>query len=145
MKKIIALALFALVMTGCTSVKVNKVSEEHEIVKICIEENNKVTYSEFLEVVRDRLTYHSIDNLVYRDPENIPEGCEYTFWYTALRSWDLVTYLSHAELKVYKNKELIGDAEYHLNGGGGLAMTKFASTENKMNPVIDELLNKPKK
>ena len=31
-------------------------------------------------------------------------------------------------------------ASYHLNGGGGLALNKWASVKSKMDPVLDELL-----
>ena len=70
------------------------------------------------------------------------QGCVYSMTYTALRSWDVTTYLSHAELYLWKEGRQIAQAEYHLRGGGGLALTKFASTQTKMEPVIDQLLGR---
>lgn len=66
----------------------------------------------------------------------------YTFWYAALRTWDLAPYLSHAELTLYQDDHVIGEAKYHLRGGGGLSLAKWASAATKMNPVVDKLLNK---
>lgn len=128
-------------LTGCTTVKVQQVDSAYNISRICIEENRRVIFSEFLDTIKDRIAYHGIDTVVYSG-DITSETCEYTLWYTALRSWDFTPYLSHAELKLYKNKILIGEAQYHLKGGGGLALNKWASVAQKMDPVIDALLNK---
>ena len=55
-------------------------------------------------------------------------------------SWDFVTFLSHAELKLEKNGKTIGSAIYHLRGKGGLSMMKWQGVETKMTPVLNELL-----
>ena len=95
---------------------------------------------DFLSVVRNRIEYHGIDTEVYTN--EIPQGCEYTMTYTALKSWDLGTYMHHAELRLEKNGKRIGYAEYHLNGKGGLSLMKWQGTKTKMDPVVDELLGK---
>ena len=59
-----------------------------------------------------------------------------------LRSWDFVTYLSHAELRIEREGRQVAFAEYHLIGKGGLSLMKWASTKEKMDPVIDELFKK---
>ena len=79
---------------------------------------------------------HGISTQVISDSRT----CEYVLTYTALRSWDLTVYLSHAELHLFRNGRQIASAEYHLNGKGGLALTKFKSTESKMDGVMDQLL-----
>ena len=68
------------------------------------------------------------------------QRCEYVLYYTALRSWDFSPYLSHAELRLRRNRQLIASADYHLRGKGGLSVTKWAGTESKIGPVVDELL-----
>lgn len=141
MKKIITIGLMCVFLSACTSVKVNHVSNDHQIDLICIQENTDVTFSGFLEAIKNRIEYHNIETFVYPNHYK-PERCEYTLWYTALRSWDLVLYLSHAELRLFKNDQIIANATYHLNGKGGLTFSKYASTASKMDPVIDKLLNK---
>ena len=54
----------------------------------------------------------------------------------------MATYLHHAELRLEKNGNKIGYAEYHLNGKGGLSLTKWQSTKTKMDPIVDQLLGK---
>lgn len=141
MKRLISLVLCSLLLPACTSIKVKSVDENLQIDQICINENKSVKFYEFIDTIRRRIEYHHIRTLVFSD-ENKPAECEYTLLYSALRSWDLGLYLSHAELNLFKGNNLIAEATYHLNGKGGLSLTKWASISSKMNPVVDELLNK---
>ena len=105
---------------------------------VCIQENAKVAVDDFVSVVRDGFDLHGISTEVISG--TAPERCEYLLTYTALRSWDFSPYLSHAELRIERAGRQIAYAEYHLKGKGGFALTKWASTKSKMDPVIDELL-----
>lgn len=136
-KSIIAIPI---ILTACTSVQVKPVDASLPIKYVCIENNPKVEVQDFIPVVRDGFDRHGIATEVYFT--NKPDKCEYTLTYTAYRKWDFSPYLSHAELRLEKDGHQVGYAEYHLNGGGGLSLTKWASTKDKMDPVIDELLKK---
>ena len=138
-KIILALGIITLV-TGCTSIQVQPIESGITPKKICIEENPKVIVGDFLSVVRNRIEYHGIDTEVYEN--KIPDGCEYTMTYTALKNWDLATYLHHAELRLEHNGRRVAFAEYHLNGKGGLSLMKWQGTKTKMEPVVDQLLGK---
>ncbi|WP_418358500.1 Sbal_3080 family lipoprotein [Shewanella basaltis] len=140
MKKIILISSLAFLATACTSIQVQPIKSGLNPEKICIEENPKVIVGDFLSVVRNRIEYHGIDTEVYEN--DIPEGCEYTMTYTALKNWDLGTYMHHAELRLERNGRRVGYAEYHLNGKGGLSLLKWQGTKTKMDPVVDELLGK---
>jgi hypothetical protein len=105
---------------------------------VCIQENPKVWVSDFLPVLREGFDRHGITTNVYSGTK--PENCEYVLTYTALQSWDFVTYLSHAELWLERNGQQIASAEYHLVGKGGLSLMKWQGTKTKMDPVIDDLL-----
>ncbi|SHM36458.1 Sbal_3080 family lipoprotein [Vreelandella subglaciescola] len=129
----------ALLVGGCTSIQVQPLDASTTLENVCIEKNEKVIVPNFLNVVRQGFTRHGIITKVYES--DLPANCEFMLTYTALRSWDFATYLSHAELWLHtKNSRQVAYAEYHLNGGGGLALNKWASTESKMNPVLDKLL-----
>lgn len=123
---------------GCTSVKVKNVDPSIKLSHVCIEKNPKVIVAGFLAVVQDGFARHGITTEVYDEEE--PSYCDYRLTYTAFKKWDIATYMHHSELRLYDKDLQIGYAEYHLNGGGGLALNKWASVESKMNPVIDELL-----
>lgn len=107
--------------------------------KICIEQNEKVIVSDFLDIVRSGLTRHGIESEVY--PKKPPNSCNITLTYTATQHWDFVLFMSDAELWLNNQKgQQVAYAQYHLIGGGGFDFSKWASTESKMNPVIDKML-----
>lgn len=68
------------------------------------------------------INVQSLSNL--NTPEKIcirnnPQGdSTHTFTYSALRSWDIATYLSQAELRILKDDKQIAFAEYRLRGKG---------------------------
>ena len=95
---------------------------------------------DFLYVIRNRFEYHGINTHVFDHPD--PNKCEYILTYTALKTWDIGTYMHHAELRLEKGGIKIASAQYHLNGGGGLSLMKWQGTQTKMDPVVDQLLGK---
>ena len=131
---------FFVLITGCTSIVVRPVDPSLGMRYVCIQENPRVQVNDFIPVLRDGFDRHGIATEVYSGQK--PEKCEYILTYTALRSWDFSPYLSHAELRIEKDGRQIAYAEYHLKGKGGLSLTKWASTREKMDPVIDELFKK---
>lgn len=122
------------IMFGCTAVNVDPVADTDAIDIVCIVENPKVVVGDFVSVVEKRFSYHNIETKLVTDRSD----CQYTLEYTAERSWDLKPFLDYALLTLRKNGTPIGKAEYRNKGG--LTVTKYAGTESKMNPVIDELL-----
>lgn len=127
----------ALLMLGCTSVRVEPLEQADST--MCIERNPKVIVSDFLPVLQAGFARHGITTQVYDDQP--PANCRYQVTYTARQSWDGMPYLSIAEVSVRgPGRNLVGHAEYHLRGKGGLSLMKWQGTETKMNPVIDELL-----
>ena len=141
MYKNILLGLITLTLTACTSVTVRPVDHSLGIRSVCIQENPRVQVSDFISVIREGFNRYGISSEVFSGTK--PGKCEYILTYTALRSWDFVPYLSHAELKLERQGLQIAYGEYHLIGKGGLSLMKWASTKEKMDPVIDELFQKP--
>ena len=134
----LAALTFCLAILACTTVNVRKVdATKHPLQLVCIEENPKVLVSDLILVLENGFQRHNINTTVYRD--KAPERCEYTLWYTAFRAWDLAPFLRNAELRLRRGDETIASATY--NHSGGLALNKWASTESKLDPVIDELLS----
>jgi len=111
----------------------------HQVSHVCIEHNSKVIVADFIPVVRKGFERHGITTEVYEGDK--PRYCEFHCTYTALKAWDLGTYMHHAELQIYQGVKPIAYAQYHLNGKGGFALNKWASVDSKMNPVINRLLS----
>lgn len=135
------IVVFCVVLvSGCTSIVVRPVDPSLGMQYVCIQENPRVQVSDFVPVLRDGFDRYSVATEVFSGQK--PEKCEYILTYTALRSWDFSPYLSHAEIRIEKDGRQIAYAEYHLKGKGGLSLTKWANTREKMDPVIDELFKK---
>lgn len=136
MKK--ALAVLAILLSGCTAVDVRPVDSAHNLQHVCIENNPKVIVAGFVDTVENVFHDHLITTEVYHSAA--PDHCQYRLTYTALRSWDVTPYLSHAEVRLFEGQQRIGYAEYHLRGRGVLDPNKWASVKSKMTPVVQELL-----
>lgn len=135
------LSLFVLLLSACTTVKVQKVdAESHAITSVCIIENPRVAVRDFLQVLEDGFARHNIQTRIIKGAA--PKECEYTLSYTATRGWDFKPFMNRADLRLRKNNVLVASATYAH--AGGLALNKWASTAEKMDPVIDELLGSGK-
>ena len=125
-------------IAACTSIQVTPSQDLSKVERVCIVDNPKVTIAEFVGIIRDGFSRHNIATEVL--PELEAKACQVTLTYTAMRSWDMATYLSHAELRLWREGKQVGFAQYHLNGKGGFALNKWKSSKSKMDPVIDQLL-----
>lgn len=146
LKNTLLFMAMGMVLMGCTSVQVSPIKQNAStqqtspIQNICIVNNPKVAVQDFVPVLQARLRYHGIGSQLVEYHQ--VDGCTYHMEYVATRKWDIKPYLADATIELFHNKTRIAEANYHLKGGGGLALTKFASTETKMNPVIDQLLGR---
>ena len=130
------LVVFALV--GCTSIQVQHTATPIKTDRIYIRNNPKVTVPGFEDIIRDAVARRGLPNEVVSLQADLRD--KYVITYTGLRSWDIVTYLSHAEFRLEKNGTVLSSAIFHLNGKGGYALTKYRGTKTKLDPVLDELL-----
>lgn len=137
MKAILALFV-ALASAGCTSINVRPAEDISTLDSVCIVRNPKVIVADFVTVLQDGFDRHGIATAVVEQAN--ASACPVTLTYTAFKTWDMATYLHHAELRLWRGGRQIGAADYHLKGGGGLSLAKWGSTRSKMDPVIDQLL-----
>jgi hypothetical protein len=124
------------VLTGCTAINVEPLSPG--IRTVHIRDNPKVTVPEFVDVMKDGFYRHGI--AVQTLPQGAAAGDYYVVDYTARRTWDVVTFLSEAEITITHRGDRVGHAVYYLRGKGGFALTKYQDVDTKINPVMDELL-----
>lgn len=111
---------------------------------ICIEENPRVIEPKILGVIERSLFRNGFIAEIH---SKNPEYCKFRITYTAFQKWDVSTFLSEATIRLYESTKLIGSAEYRIPagifGGGGANPKKWASTESKIAPLLDELLGNP--
>ena len=133
---LLSLALFS----ACTTIKIEPIDAKYSLKQVCIKNCEKECFDgDMLGVIQEGFERHGLSTNVYDD--NLPSDCLYYLTYYCERSWDFVSYMHHAELRLYHNQDQIGYAEYHLKGQGGFSLTKFDPTKEKMDPVIDQLLS----
>lgn len=125
MRSLSVVVLVTLALVGCTAINVRPLDRSVGLEHLCIHENQRVQVSDFLTVIRDGFDRHSISSEVFTGTP--PASCEYLLTYTALRSWDMSPYLSHAELRIEHAGRQVAYAEYHLRGKGGLSLNKWAT------------------
>src|SRR5262245_64416233 len=106
--------LLALLLAGCTSVKVQPLSAGYQVKHVCIQENPKVKIDDFLSVVRDGFDRHGISTEVLTSGRNVPDRCRFVLTYAAVRAWDLAEYMHYAELRLESEGRRIAHAEYRL-------------------------------
>jgi len=137
-------AIILMLLGGCTQITVEPLSVSLNVSHICIKENPKVIVPDFLSVVQKEINECGITTKVYKEV-TANDGCSAILTYTARRSWDMGTYLSHAELIIEDEKrKQLSKAVYHLIGKGGFSLMKWQGVETKMKPVMDEMLKEYK-
>lgn len=67
-----------------------------------------------------------------------PNRCALSTTYTGIWRWDLLLYMSYADIRVYEHGRQVGQAEYDARWGGGRP-DKFISAENKIAELTDQL------
>lgn len=130
----------AALLAGCAStVTVRPVTAKLDAV--CIERNPEVEVADLLQVIEAGFKRHGIEAKIF---EGSPAPCPYRVTYTASRRWDFTAFLSDADISLYRDRELIGQATYSLPGGiaggGGINPDKWKSTAFKIDPIMDRML-----
>jgi len=141
--KSVSLIFIVTVLSGC-SITRNVQTAAGQIEtgnSICIELNTKVTEPDILDVIKQSIARNGF---IIETHAKVPESCELKLTYVAYRKWDVTTFLSQANINLYKNNQLIGSIEYKtptgLVGAGGINPAKWDSTEEKIAPLMDKLL-----
>lgn len=136
MKRASALLMLIMVTAGCSiTQKVTPVGHL-ENKDICIIEDRAVR-SGFVEEYRKALAEKGYAIKMLPNGSS-RDACEVTTTYLAKWSWDLAIYMSFAEIKVYRNGALFGEAYYDSRSGGG-RLDKFVDGEAKVRELVNQL------
>lgn len=71
----------------------------------------------------------------------IPTDCNWTATYIGKWSWDLSLYMAYAEIKVFHNGSLDGEAQYDSTNGSA-TMSKFIEAAPKIRELVTALFSK---
>ena len=138
MKKILFLLMFGCIAaSGCTIHQHVEPAELSDDAELCIVENRAVREGfllEFQRVLDEKGVRYKVVDQWYAD-----KNCEWSATYVAHWLWDIALYMAYAEIKVYHNGELDGEAIYDSRQGGG-NFSKFIDAEPKIRELVEELL-----
>jgi len=108
--------------------------------EICIIENPKVTMDSFLVELQTSLINEGFGTRIINKDASVGD-CKLTCTYTANWGWDLLMYLKYAEINIYDQGALSGNAVYDARSGSG-NMGKFISAKSKINELVSGLFLK---
>ncbi len=137
MRLIAFILIIVIGLPGCT---ITQYIEPAEVTKgsvLCIIENPAVRQG-FLNEFQSVLASKGIAHRVV-ERGTVPDECNWTATYTAKWSWDLALYMSYAEIKVYYNGNLDGEAKYDATRGSG-NLNKFIDAEPKIRELVEQLI-----
>lgn len=135
------LCLFLSILALTTSCAINQSVEPSDVEEdavICIIEDADVREG-FLEELTKVLDEKNVNYRVV-DKQTALE-CEWTMTYLGRWTWDLSLYMSYAEIKVFHNGQLDGEAVYDSTQGG-FNLNKFIDAEPKIRELVEELMQK---
>ncbi len=137
MKKIVIAFLIIFLGTACSiKQRVDPIQINNTAV-VCIQENPDVRQG-FLKEMETVLKEKKIGYRIVRELD-ASNQCEWTATYTANWAWDLALYMVYAEIKVFHDGRLDGEAIYDARGGGA-NMNKFIDAEPKIRELIEQLI-----
>jgi hypothetical protein len=128
-----------LVMPLISSCAINQTvtpSNVAEDVTICVIEDPAVRegfLSELTKVLDEKkVAYKVVDKQEALD-------CDWTMTYLGRWAWDMALYMVYAEIKIYHNGLMSGEAIYDASRGG-FNLGKFIDAEPKIRELVEELL-----
>lgn len=127
----------ALLVSACSITQNIEPAQMSKGSELCIIENSDVREG-FLKEFKSSLASKGIAHRVVSEA-SVPAECEWTSTYVARWTWDLSLYMSYAEIKVFHNGSLDGEAIYDSTRGGA-NMSKFIDAEPKIRELINELM-----
>ncbi len=124
-------------LAGCAINQTIKPVERFEGNQVCIVVNPAVSQGGFLETYTRVLREKGYTVKQLQAGSSVTE-CPVTSTYTANWRWDLGLYMAFADIKVFNNGSLSGQALYDSTRGGA-NMNKFIRGEAKITELVEQL------
>jgi hypothetical protein len=137
MKTLLTVLVLLTLLSACSIKQVVEPAEIPAESSLCIIENPDVREG-FLATFETVLNEKKVSYRVV-DESNVPTNCEWTATYVGNWRWDLALYMAYAEIKIFHNGSLDGEAIYDSKMGGA-NMSKFIDAETKIRELLNELM-----
>jgi len=126
----------ALAVSACTISQNVAPVQPAAIEELCIQRNDKVLMAEFEPTMARLIEARGVKTRFYTGTR--PDDCRHSATYIANWRWDMAMYLYYVRIEVFEDFKSIGLAEYDA-ALGGMNLSKFGSTEDKIRPLIEQL------
>jgi hypothetical protein len=132
--KSLLVSLVCLFLCQCNSVKHTGTAPQPPVTRLALVKNSKIHMSGLQpEMVRQIQGMGIQVDLV----DSPPAGDVYYLTYTAHWAWDLAMYLKSFQAELHRGTQMTGRVVYKTSG---LDMNKFGHTDNKIRPLLRQLL-----
>lgn len=134
--RFLLLTLPAILLSACTIKQTIEPANVASDETICIIEDPDVRegfLNELTKVLREKQVRYTVMD------KHAALDCEWTMTYLGRWTWDMALYMSYAEIKVYQNGRLDGEAIYD-SSAGGFNFDKFVDAEPKIRELVEELM-----
>jgi hypothetical protein len=134
MKHLFLLTLSCLSLCQCNSVKVSGTAPNPPVSQLAIVKNDKTFMEEMEpEIVKQVQSMGIVTELV----DTPPSDNRYYMTYTANWSWDMAMYLRYFQASLHQGPIVTNSIEYKTSGAD---MNKFGHTDNKIRPLLRQLI-----
>jgi hypothetical protein len=114
---------------------VSPISSENQLKEITVVKDD-ATREVFLDSIESWCLDNSYNCTVVPDrSKHVPE--ELTLNYVSRWSWDFTTFIADAEIKAYKNKQLVGEVTFLAPNSGNL--NKFGNDKKRIKTMVELL------
>lgn len=138
MFRITSVILAGLLASGCAiSQQIEPVPDPAAVEKVYVEYNPDVHMEELNHSLVEMFQDLGIASELYRGQR--PDEAVHHMEFTANWTWDMAMYLTYFQADLYEDGRPIGSAEYDARRGGGRP-DKFGPTEEKVRPLLEELV-----
>lgn len=137
-KFVLFILLTTTLLASCAIKQTVEPAEISNDAVVCIVENPAVREG-FLAELTKILDEKKVNYRVVDKQESL--NCEWTATYLARWNWDLALYMSYAEIKVFQNGQLDGEAIYDASMGAA-SLGKFIDAETKIRELVDSLIKR---
>lgn len=134
MKPLLLLAFSCATLCQCNSVRVTGGAPNPPVTKLAIVKNDKTFMEEMEPEIVKQVREMGIETTLVDAP---PPGDGYVMTYTANWAWDLAMYLRYFKADLHRGPTRVSSVEYRTSG---YDMNKFGRTENKVRPLLRQLL-----
>lgn len=134
MKKYLIPILAIALLAGCASPQFSAkpISKENRLKKVTVVKDD-ATREVFLDTIESWCLDESYDCYVVPDrSKHISE--DLTLNYVSRWSWDFTTFIADAEIKAYKNKQLVGEVTF--NAPNSMNTDKFGDDKKRIKTML---------